>query len=275
MMLLNRVFVFYAIVFGFFSAYAKDQSVGLDIVATYKNKQITERQLLDFYDLWSRKASDTQMKPFFDLPKEWRQHIIREYVKSLVLEDAAKESKIEKSPEYKKAFDTYSKMFLMEFFLDKKVNECVTDAVVENEYNSFVKNLKEKGEAKIIVLRFPTKLDASAFLQKIKAGGKFNDMVKALPEGSKFADDARYFRPGDLNSELENVIFSLNVGECSGVTHIGSEFFLVKIIDKRQVADIPSLGQVGLALRNKLKAREGEQVVDSLMKQAQVRIFVR
>ncbi len=77
--------------------------------------------------------------------------------------------------------------------------------------------------------------------QKLKAGAKFEDLVSLYSSGTtrSRAGDLGFVSKGELNPEIDKVVFSLPVGAVSDP--IGTKFgwHIVKVVDKRPVAYKP------------------------------------
>jgi len=259
-----------ALLFSFAFAKQVDQK----IIASCKNHQITEEQLSDFYQNTNIFAAFNG-KQFKELPSEVRKEILQIYLKRLVLEDAARESKIEKTEDYKKNFQLYSKFFLVQSFVEKKIQERLTDNAIEAAYKDLIKDLKDKGELRLQYLVFPSHEKALETSAKIKSGKSFAEIAKEVPKENKspHALSGRYLRPWDLAPEILVVkAFALSVNQISDVISTDQGFYILQALDKREVKNMPSFAEAKHQIRDKLTAKYREELEESLMQQANVKI---
>ena len=90
----------------------------------------------------------------------------------------------------------------------------------------------EAGEQEISQIRGK----AEEILKKIRNGEDFDTMVKLHSQDSSAAagGDIGFFKQGELIPALNEVAFSLNVGEVSSVIQGSLGFHIIRILDKRE-----------------------------------------
>ncbi len=241
-----------------------------NILAQFKNHQITETELSEF-------CKEITGKALQDLPSPMKKLFLEAYIKKIVLEESARASKIEKTEEYKKHFQSYSKIFLVEFFINKKVQERLTDGAIESSYKSLIQDLKEKGELRLQYLFFTSNEQALANLAKMKSGKSFADVSKDLQKENKSPKtlEMKFFRPYDMFSPqiLLNNAFKLGANQYSDVIATNQGFYIVNVIEKREVKQMPSFAELKYQIKEKLETQYREELEENLIKQADIKKF--
>lgn len=244
------------------------------IVATYRNHSVTEEQLLKHYEVLSQDEPIFASKTFSSLSPELRSAVLKEYIKALVLEEKAIEKKIDKSPEYKARLEKYAKLLLRESLIDDAVKDKVTDDSIRNEFQSLIKNIKENGEVKFQCIVFQTKPLADKALEELRSGKSFTEVAKKLPADQKSLDESRYFCSGDLSPEIESIVFGTDIGKISSSVPMGNGWGIIKVLDKRPVKQLPSFERLAPQIKQRLYLENRLRLMDSLMREANVKIML-
>jgi peptidyl-prolyl cis-trans isomerase C len=241
------------------------------VLARFKNHQITETELSEF-------CKDMHGRKLQDLPVSAKKEILDIYLKTIVLEEAAKASKIEKTDEYKKRSQLFCKIFLIQAFVEKKIEERLTDNAIESAYKELIKNLKEKGELRLQYLFFASHEQAAQALSKIKSGKSFADVAKDLPKEHKSSKtlDTKYLRPYEMLApqELTEKAFALNVNQCSDVISTNQGFYIVHVLEKREIRQMPSFAEMKYFITERLATQYREELEENLIKQADIKKFL-
>ena len=246
------------------------------VVATYKNREVTEDQVSDFYNDILTESGNLQAKEFSELQKENKQGLIREYIKILVIEEEAKASKISKSSNYQRKWARCSSMFLIESFLEQSVKNSVTDQLVEDEYQHIIKNLQDKGECKVHYARFKNELDGKKAVQALKAGTSFaNAIAPFIGKTAYQHSDQKYIRPGTLFPEIEAAMFKLDVNQSSELISGPSGYYIIKVLDKRKIKQLPSFAELKSHITDTISEEHKEKIIKSFVESANVRIFTQ
>ena len=75
------------------------------------------------------------------------------------------------------------------------------------------------------------KSKAQWVLNKIKEGEDFEELASKYSQVAGVSGDLGYVRKGEINSEIENVVFNLKKGEVSGLVETSLGFHIFKIVD--------------------------------------------
>jgi parvulin-like peptidyl-prolyl isomerase len=244
-------------------------------LAKYGNHQITEEDLNKFYQE-SRFSDSLNGKQLKDLPVSMKKGILEMYLKRMVLEDAAKESKIEKTEEYKKEFQIQSKAFLISSFLQQKIQKRLTDEAIEASYRNMIKNLQEKGEIRLQYLFFASNEQANAAVSKMRSGKTFADVYRDAPKENKSPKSlsTRYLGPWDIFPQiLVEKSYALSALQHSEAIPTEHGCYIVQVLEKRAVKQLPSFSEVQYQIKERLGSQYREELEANLMKQAKVKFF--
>lgn len=244
------------------------------VIAVYKNHHVTEDQFLKHYSSLAADEPSLASKEFSQLSPELKSALLKDYVKCLILEEEALKQKFDKSPEYKRKVEKYSKFLLREGFLEQCVKGRVSDEAIKNQYQLTVKKIKDNGEVKLQFMVFGTREGAETALSELRSGKNFRDVAKRLPPEQKSVDEARYFTCGELAPEMEAAVFGLAVGRCSNPIETASGWCIVKVVDKRPVKQLPSFDRMHAQIKQKLYLENRMRVVDNLSQSAEIRIML-
>lgn len=244
------------------------------VVATYKNHQVTDEQFSKYYESFSKDEPGFAGKELSSLTPEMRSAVLREYIKCLILEEKALEKRIDKSPDYRTRLDKYSKLLLRESFIEDSLKQKVNDSAIRGEYQAMLKKIRDNGEVKFQCMVFPTKDLAEKALADLSSGKTFAEVAKKLPSDQKSLDEAKYFSSGDLAPGVEEAVFALAVGKVSMPIDTGGSWCLIKVTDKRPVKQLPSFERLAPQIKQKLYLENRMRMIDSLMKESNVRIIV-
>lgn len=126
--------------------------------------------------------------------------------------DAAKSSGLEKDKLTMKKLEDVRVATLHKAFLDKKVSEVVSDAMLKSKYQELMKLLpKNQMEVRLRHILVKTKEEADAVIKDIKSGKTFDDLVKEKSIDDKTKDkkgEIGYVKRDELPADFASVVFS-------------------------------------------------------------------
>lgn len=182
--------------------------------------------------------------------------------------DAAKATGLEKDKITMKKLDDVRVATLHKAFLDKKITEVVTDAMVKAKYQELMKLLpKNQMEVRLRHVMVKTKEEAEAVIKSIKEGKAFDDLVKEKSIDDKTKDkkgEIGYVKRDELPADFANVVFSAAkatlVPNPVSLGKLG--WSVVRVEDKRPI-EPPKYEEVKGELQ---KVVESEKIVEVLEK---------
>lgn len=205
-------------------------------VAKILDKVITEKDLAEAV---TRFPADKQQ---YLHTEQGRKQLIDNLVNFEVFYNYGKELNLEEDAEFKEQFETLKKEVLVQFTIQKVMNEAtVTDNEAEEYFNANkqVFNSPEKVEAKHILVE--TEEEAAKVKKEIEEGLAFGDaaMKYSTCPSNQSGGSLGAFGRGQMVPEFEEAAFTLPVGEVSEPvkTQFGYHLILVESKAESKEAD--------------------------------------
>ncbi len=161
----------------------------------------------------------------------------------------------------------------------------VTDAAILKEYEENKDTYTTRARVKAQHIQLNTEDDAKAALEQLNTGAEFETVAQEKSEDkatAKTGGDLGYiYRDGYIrgigkDTNFENAVFELKVGEVSGIIKSEKGFHIVKVTEKED-ARLKELGEVRSQIKNKLmrNSKEGaiESAFDELKQKYNVKVF--
>lgn len=192
------------------------------------------------------------------------------FVNSKLVYQAAKAAKIEDTPEYQRQLVTAKEDLARKLYLEKMVDEKVTDAEIKKLYDEYTSKFESQKEVKAKHILVDTEAKAKDVIAKLKKGG---DFVKLAQEYSKDQVDLGYFTKEVMVPEFSNAAFAMNKGEYSK-TPVKTEFgYHVILVEDVRASKPLELKDVEPQLKNMVTQQVVAQIFDDLVKNAKVEKF--
>ncbi len=192
------------------------------------------------------------------------------FVNSKLVYQAAKVAKIEDTPEYQRQLVTAKEDLARKLYLEKMVDEKVTDAEIKKLYDEYTSKFESQKEVKAKHILVDTEAKAKDVIAKLKKGG---DFVKLAQEYSKDQVDLGYFTKEVMVPEFSNAAFAMNKGEYSK-TPVKTEFgYHVILVEDVRASKPLELKDVEPQLKNMVTQQVVAQIFDDLVKNAKVEKF--
>lgn len=174
--------------------------------------------------------------------------------------------------------------------IESKVS--VTPAQIQDFYAKNPDRFKqgERARASHILLRVPEQADAAAkatvktkaddVLKQVRAGKDFAALAKQYSEDPGSAPnggDLNYFQKGQMVGPFDQAVFSLKVGEVSGVVETQFGFHIIKVTDKQPERTVPLdevRPQVQQFLENQARQEQTQALLKSLAAKGKIEIFI-
>jgi peptidyl-prolyl cis-trans isomerase C len=192
------------------------------------------------------------------------------FVNSKLVYQAAKAAKIEETPEYQRQLVTAKEDLARKLYLEKMVDEKVTDAEIKKLYDEYTSKFESQKEVKAKHILVDTADKAKEVIAKLKKGG---DFVKLAQEYSRDQVDLGYFTKEVMVPEFSNAAFAMNKGEYSK-TPVKTEFgYHVILVEDVRASKPLSLKDVEPQLKNMVTQQVVAQIFEDLVKNAKVEKF--
>ncbi len=192
------------------------------------------------------------------------------FVNSKLVYQAAKAAKIEETPEYQRQLVTAKEDLARKLYLEKMVDEKVTDSEIKKLYDEYTSKFESQKEVKAKHILVDTEDKAKEVIAKLKKGG---DFVKLAQEYSKDQVDLGYFTKEVMVPEFSDAAFAMNKGEYSKAP-VKTEFgYHVILVEDVRASKPLSLKDVEPQLKNMVTQQVVAQIFEDLVKNAKVEKF--
>lgn len=210
---------------GFMPAYAADA----DVVATVNGMEITEGDLAI--------AGAEYGAQFGNLPEPQRRAaLLSALIEIRLLATEAEEKGLAEGEAFEKRLAFLRNQALHAAFIEKIVNDAVTEEDVRASYDKQIADAPAVNEVRARHILVKTKEEAEAIIKQLEEGGNFEEIAKEKSTDGAAANggDLGYFSSGQMVPEFEKAAFAINPGEFSKEpveTQFG--FHVIKVEDKR------------------------------------------
>ncbi len=199
--------------------------------------------------------------------------IVFEYAKSKgfkISEEDLKEIEGEKNEKIRriKEMDKLYEIFLLEM---TKSNVSISKEDIEEYYKTHEDEFKRGESVRVYQILVPSESEALEILSLLKKSPpqQFEKIAKERsisPEGAR-GGDMGYFQRGELPVEIEDVVFSLKVGELSPVVKSSFGYHIFKVVEKKG-ARLLSLKEVERSIAENLLYQKRDLLERELVNEA-------
>lgn len=190
------------------------------------------------------------------------------FVNSKLVYQAAQAARIEETPEYQRQLVTAKEDLARKLFLEKKVDEKVTDAEVKKLYDEYTSKFESQKEVKAKHILVDNEAKAKEIIKKLQSGEDFDKLAKE--NSLDQAVDLGYFTKEMMVPEFSQVAFSLNKGQYSK-TPVKTEFgYHVILVEDARASKPLELKEVEPQLKNMVAQQAIAEIFEDLRKGAKV-----
>lgn len=229
-----------------------------EILATVNGKNITEADVAQLY------AS---------LPPQYRQapmafikdQLLQQLISMEVISQAAAKENLDTHEEFKDRLDTVRTQLMQEFFIKAKIDELVTDELLQQEYDKSVADFTPQEELHARHILLKTEQEANDIIKLLDDGGDFAELAKEYSTGPSGPNggDLGFFSKERMVPEFANAAFDLKDGEYSK-TPVQTQFgyHVIKAEERRNTAP-PTFEEK----RAELHSTVSNSVIDKLIEE--------
>jgi peptidyl-prolyl cis-trans isomerase C len=148
----------------------------------------------------------------------------------------------------------------------------VNDADLRDYYNKNITKFKQPERVKLSLISTKDRQKADEALAKIKSGEKFASVAEAMSEDQYrvLGGDLGYQHRGKLLPEIENVAFSMKIGELSGIINAEGLWFIIRLEDKKSEQQM-TFEESRDKLKKDLESKREKELNDKWMEQLKAR----
>jgi peptidylprolyl isomerase/peptidyl-prolyl cis-trans isomerase C len=246
------------------------------VLATYNDKKVTEAEVMTQIKEAFKNQPALQNKKFNELDKKMQTDIVRGYVGGKLLQEEAKKSGFDTTPEFQAKLENVKQQLMQQELLDRQIKQKVTDAQIDEEYKKFADDMKGKDEIKVSHIVVETQEKGKEVKAKLNKGSKFADLAKqySKDESSKaMGGTLGYFTKGQIVPVIEEKAFAMKVGEISEPIKTDFGWHIIKVEDKRKVK-VPSKEEAKNMISVKLSKQVIEAYIEDLINKANTKILI-
>lgn len=189
------------------------------------------------------------------------------FVNSKLVYQAAQKANIEATPEYQRQLVTAKEDLARKLYLEKQVDERVTDDAVKKLYDEYTSKFESQKEVKAKHILVDSEDKAKEVIAKLKKG---EDFVKLAKEYSKDQVDLGYFTQEMMVPEFSKAAFAMNKGAYSK-TPVKTEFgYHVILVEDVRASKPLELKDVEPQLKNMVTQQVIAEIFDELRNNAKV-----
>jgi peptidyl-prolyl cis-trans isomerase C len=190
------------------------------------------------------------------------------FVNSKLVYQAAQKAQVENTPEYQRQLVTAKEDLARKIYLEKMVEEKVTDEAVKKLYDEYTSKFESQKEIKAKHILVESAEKANEVINKLKNGGNF---VKLAQEYSKDeAVDLGYFTKDMMVPEFSEVAFNMKKGEYSK-TPVKTEFgYHVILVEDIRASKPLELKEVEPQLKNMVTQQVINEIFEGLRNNSKV-----
>jgi peptidyl-prolyl cis-trans isomerase C len=185
-----------------------------EVIVKAGSSKLTKKELQE--DL---KSLPPQTKVFLASP-EGINRLKDELIKREVLYEEARKKGIEKSEDFKKRMEEFKKITLINMLLEQEIKNMqnVTETEAKEYYEKHKDEFIKPTEVRVSQIVVKNEDDAKKVYERINKGEDFGKIAKevSIDEKTKASEgDMGFFKKGQLNQQIENVVFNLRKGQVS------------------------------------------------------------
>lgn len=243
-------------------AHAQDKPV-----ASVNGSPITE----DFVRLgeieWANQLSELP-------PESRRQAVLGLIIENELVAKAAISEKMLSAQQQIKLEKFAGMIALRSYYLEKKLDEQITDEAVKKFYDqqvSLLPPIEEVRARHILVDSFET----AAEIRKMAASADFSALARQFsldPVTRILGGDLGYFAKGWMLPEIEQAAFLLSIGAISQPTKTSLGWHVVRLEDRRG-RPTPTFSEIKDHLKKEMRQRKAQEIIASLRSSANVEIL--
>lgn len=193
------------------------------------------------------------------------------FVNSKLVYQAAQAARIEETPEYQRQLVTAREDLARKLYLEKKVDEKVTDEAVKKLYNDYTSKFESQKEisAKHILVESEDK--AKEVISKLNKGEKFDKLAQEYSRDQ--AVDLGYFTKDMMVPEFSDVAFNMKKGEYTK-TPVKTEFgYHVILVEDARASKPLELKEIEPQLKNMVSQQAIGEIFEDLRNSAKIERF--
>lgn len=250
-------------------AVAQDKTDGKDpVVAIIDGDKILLSEVKELYTSLPERYRRIPLERLY-------QPLLERLIAIRVMSKAARAAKVQDDPALKKRLAQLEQQLLYSTYVNKLVDEKVTDEALRERYAEFVKNYKGAEQVKASHILVKTKKEAQEIIAELEKGVSFDKLARARSKGPSASrgGDLGYFEKGQMVKPFAEAAFNLKNGEYTK-TPVQTQFgYHVILVNDRRTKPAPPFDQLKTQLRADLAEKIEAAAVEEERKKAKIERF--
>ncbi len=203
------------------------------------------------------------------------QPLLERLIAIRVISKAARAAKLQDDPALKKRLAQLEQQLLYSAYINKLVDEKVTDEALKARYEDFVKKYKGAEQVKASHILVKTKKEAQDIIAELEKGVSFDKLARAHSKGPSAArgGDLGFFEKGQMVKPFAEAAFNMKKGQFTKAP-VQTQFgWHVILVTDRRTKPAPSIDKVKAQLRADLAEKIEAAALDEQRKTAKIERF--
>jgi len=189
----------------------------------------------------------------------------------------AKNMGLEKDNDVLEQIEKMTEQILVQALLQREILDKVdvNDEEVSEYYEQNKDSFTEKEQIHLYNILLESEEEAQDILEQLKTGGDFIEIAKEKSTGPSAAQggDLGYLSKGSLIPEIEDEVFTLEVGGLSGVVKTDFGFHILKITEKKPET-VKALEEVKEDIIQTLLPTKQKEAFDNLLEELKGKVEI-
>jgi len=229
-----------------------------------------------------------ELKEIWDsMPENYRtqfpggfKDLLEQWIRQVLLVQEANKMGLANDPNVKKKIANLSKQIIIQELVNREIigKITVSDEQIEKEYSSNPTLYTDLEQVKAWHIMVNTQEEADAVLKEIKDGKPFEQVAKERSQSpdAQNGGEMGMVRKGDLDPEIEKVLFDLAPGNVSEAikTDYGIHIFLVEEHQQPRLKDLAEVKEeIKSKLLPKMQQEAFEKMIEDLKNKAEIAVM--
>lgn len=206
--------------------------------------------------------------------------LLEQFIRQVLLLQEARKAGLESDPEILRQIEEVKKQILIREIIKREIIDKVqvSEEEIQKEYNANPTQYTEPEQVKARHIMVSSREKAEAILAELQAGRPFEEVAREKSESPDALSGGSmgYIKRGDLDPELEKVLFELAPGNYSDIIEINDGFhiFFVEEHIKPRLKELSEVKEEIIARLTPQKQQEAfERWIEALKSKAEIAII--
>jgi len=166
-----------------------------------------------------------------------KSNVLDQMISEKLLIQDAKSKDLVNDEKVAKQIDDMTNQILVQALIEQEVlnKASVTDEEAEEYYKNNLEEFTEKEQVHLFNILAETEENANIILEALNSGEDFSEVAKekSIGPSAEQGGDLGYISKGSIIPEIEDIVFSLEIGAITDIVKTDYGFHVLKITDKK------------------------------------------